>query len=151
MAEEMDRQTIVDEEHLKLLSFGYMISAGVAAFFSLFGVLYIVLGIIMGFAIAHAPPGKSGEPPPAFIGWIFAGMGLAFLALGASIAFARFWAAHCIKTRTSRSFCMVIAALGCLEFPYGTALGILTFMVLGRPSVVKLFTPKGEQITVPSA
>jgi hypothetical protein len=37
---------------------------------------------------------------------------------------------------------MVIAALGCLEIPYGTALGILTLMVLGRPSVVKQFNPK---------
>jgi hypothetical protein len=40
---------------------------------------------------------------------------------------------------------MVIAAIGCLEFPYGTALGVLSLMVLGRESVMKLFTaPLGQ-------
>jgi len=37
---------------------------------------------------------------------------------------------------------MVISAISCLEFPYGTALGVLSLMVLGRASVAKQFTPK---------
>jgi len=36
---------------------------------------------------------------------------------------------------------MVIAAIGCLEFPYGTALGVFSFIVLGRDSVIQLFNP----------
>lgn len=31
MSDEIDRQSIIDEEHLKLLSLGYMISAGAAS------------------------------------------------------------------------------------------------------------------------
>ena len=145
MPEEIDRQSIIDEEHLKLLSLGNMISAGIAAFFSLFGLFYVFMGIIMSFAISHAPPGKNGEPPPAFLGWIFAGIGLLIFLLAMGMAMARFGAARCIKQRKSRTFCMVIAALGCLEFPYGTALGVLSFIVLGRASVVKQFTPKAGQ------
>lgn len=141
--EGIDRQSIIDEEHLKLLSMGYMISAGFAAFFSLFGLMYVFFGIVMSIAFSHLPAGsKSGEPPPAFIGWIFAGIGLVILLLAGSVAFARFWAGRCVKQRKSRTFCMVIAAIGCLEFPYGTALGVLSLMVLGRPSVVRQFTPK---------
>jgi hypothetical protein len=141
MPEEIDRQSIIDEEHLKLLSLGYMISAGVAAFLSLFGLLYVFIGIVMSIALSHAPAstGSSGEAPPAFVGLIFAGVGFVLFLFAAGVAFLRFWAAHSIKRRKSRTFCMVIAALGCLEFPYGTALGILTFIVLGRPSVVKQF------------
>lgn len=140
MSEEINRQSIIDDEHLKLLSLGYMVSAAIGAFFALFGGLYLVIGIVMSFAFAHVPAsGKVGEPPPAFIGWIFAGIGLVFLLIGGGVAFARFWAARCVKQRKSRTFCMVIAAIGCLEFPYGTALGVLAFMVLGRPSVVKQF------------
>lgn len=143
MPEEIDRQSIIDDEHLRLLSIGYMVSAAIGAFFALFGALYMVIGVIMTFALAHVPAsGKAGEPPPAFIGWIFAGMGLVFFLLGGSIAFARFWAGRCVKRRKSRTYCMVIAAIGCLEFPYGTALGVLSFMVLGRPSVVKQFEVK---------
>jgi len=34
---------------------------------------------------------------------------------------------------------MIVAGLGCLAVPYGTLLGVFTFVVLGRPSVVRLF------------
>jgi hypothetical protein len=140
MPEDIDRQSIIDGEHLKLLSLGYMISAGVAAFFACFGLLYLFIGIVMSIALSHATaPGKPGELPPAFIGWFFSGFGLVFFLMGGGVAFARFWAARCIKQRKSRTFCMVIAAIGCLEFPYGTALGVLTFLVLGRNSVMKQF------------
>jgi hypothetical protein len=141
MPEEIDRQAIVDEEHLKLLSLGYMVSAAVAGFFSLFGLIYVLLGIVMGLALSRAPTvANAGQPPPAFIGGMFIVMGLVFLLLGAGVAFARFWAARCIKRRISRTYCMVIAAIGCLEFPYGTALGVLSFLVLGRESVKRQFT-----------
>ncbi len=146
MPEEVDRQSLIDEEHLKLLSLGYMIAAGVAAFFSLFGLFYVFIGIVTSIVISHAPASpKAGEPPPAFIGWIFAGVGLVLLLLGAGLAFARFWMARCIKQRKSRTFCLVIAAIGCLEFPYGMALGVLSFIVLGRESVVKQFTANSAQ------
>jgi hypothetical protein len=143
MPEEIDRQAIIDGEHLKLLSLGYMVSAGIAAFFAFFGLMYVFFGLVMSIALSHAPASaKTGQPPPAFIGWIFAGIGLVFLLTGAGMAFARFWAARCVKQRKSRTFCMVIAAIGCLEFPYGTALGVLSFIVLGRASVAKQFTMK---------
>ena len=141
MPEEIDRQAIIDGEHLRLLSIGYMISAGFAGFFACFGLLYVFIGIIMSFAFAHAPAAAShaDQPPPAFVGWIFAGIGFVMFLFAAGVAVARFWAGRCVKRRKSRTYCMVIAAIGCLEFPYGTALGILSLMVLGRESVVELF------------
>jgi hypothetical protein len=138
------RQSIVDEEHLKLLSLGYVVSGGVSAFFSLFGLLYVFMGIIMGAAISHMPETASRPnpvPPPAFVVWLFAGFGLAIFLLAMGMAAARFRTAWCIKHRTWRTFCMVIAAIGCLEIPYGTALGVFSFIVLGRDSVVRLFNP----------
>lgn len=147
MPEEIDRQSIIDGEQLRLLSLGFMISAGVAAFFALFGMLYVFIGIIMSFAFAHAPAttGHAGEPPPAFVGWLFAGVGLVMFVFAMAVAAARFWTGRCLKRRDSRTFCMVIAAIGCLEFPYGTALGVPSLIVLGRESVRKLFTaPLGQ-------
>jgi len=142
MPEEIDRQSIVDEEHLKLCSLGFMISAGMAAFFAMFGSIYVLMGIVMSIAFSHAPVSpKTGEPPPAFIGWIFGGIGLVILLMAGTVAILRFRAARCVQKRKSRMFCIVIAAIGCLEFPYGTALGALSLMVLERASVKKLFTP----------
>ncbi len=143
MPEEIDRQSILDEDHLKLVSLGYMISAGMAAFFALFGLFYIVMGLVMGIAFGFAQPSANDhEPPRAFIGWFFAGLGLLIFLFAMVVALLRFLAGRYVKQRKSRTYCMVIAALGCLEFPYGTALGVLSFIVLGRPSVVKLFSPK---------
>jgi len=140
MPEELDRQSLVDEEHLKLVSLGFMISAGIGAFFASIGMLYMLIGIAMSVALSHVPVSpRNPVPPPAFIGWIFGAMGLVFLLLGAAVALLRFWAARCVKQRKSRTYCMVIAALSCLEFPYGTAQGVLSLMVLGRDSVSKLF------------
>ena len=147
MPGEIDRQSIIDTEHLRLVSIGFMVSAGIAAFFAFFGLVYMLIGIIMAFAFAHAPAstGHAGQPPPTFVGWLFAGVGVVMFVLAVGVAAARIWAARCVKRRRSRTFCMVIAAIGCLEFPYGIALGVLALMVLARESVRKLFTaPPGQ-------
>ena len=137
------RQSIIDEEQLRLLSLGFMVSGGVSAFFSLIGIFYAFMGIMMGTALSRIPqtPANSAQTPPAaFVGWIFVVMGLVFFVFAITMAAARFRAAWCIKHRKWRVFCMVIAGIGCLEFPYGTALGIFSIIVLGRDSIVQLFS-----------
>ena len=143
MSDEIVRQAIIDDEHLKLLSLGYMVSGGFAALFSLFGLFYAFIGIIMSLTFSHIPDTapKAGGPPPAFIGWIFGGIGLVIFLAMITMAAAKFWVGLSIRRRKSRTFCMVVAGIGCLEFPYGTLLGVLTFIVLGRDSVARLFTP----------
>lgn len=141
MSEELTRQSIVDEEHLKLLALGYMISAGTTAFFSLFGLMYMFMGIVLSVSLAHAPEATAGssQPPPAFMGWIFAGFGLAIFLILILIAALKLRVASCIKRRQARTFCMVIAGISCLEVPYGTLLGVFSFIVLGRDSVAGQF------------
>ncbi len=141
MSEELTRQSIIDEEHLKLLSLGYMISAATAAFFSLFGLMYMMIGLTVGAAMSHSHDvaTNASQPPPAFVGWIFGGIGLAIFLLMIVLAAVKFRAGSCIKKRKSRTFCMVVAGISCLEFPYGTVLGVFTFIVLGRESVARLF------------
>jgi hypothetical protein len=145
MTEEIDRRSIIDEEQLRLLSLGYMISGGFAACLSLFGLMYVLMGVIMGAAFSHLPetPSRVGQQPPAFIGWIFACIGLVMFVGLIAMAAAKFRVAWCIRHRKSRTFCMVIAAIGCLEIPYGTLLGVFSFLVLGRDSVARLFTSNG--------
>lgn len=141
MSEEFIRQSVIDEEHLKLLSLGYMISAATTAFFSLFGLMYMVIGIMMSAIIPHKPEvaAQPGQEFPASVGWIFAGIGLAVFLVMIILAAAKLRAAFCIKNRKSRTFCMVMAGISCLEIPYGTVLGVLSFIVLGRDSVTRLF------------
>src|SRR5271168_2676429 len=106
-----ERQFIIDEEHLKILSSAYMVSAAVSAFYSLFGLLYVFMGIMMSAMLSHLPQAPANPvqaPPPAFVGWMFTFIGLAFFLTGMAVTAARFRAAWCIKHRKSRVFCMVI-------------------------------------------
>jgi hypothetical protein len=140
MPDQFERQAIIDDEHIKLLSLGYMVSAAMSAFFGLFGLMYMAFGTFFAAVVSRMPQnGPNNQPPPAFIGWIFGAIGLFMFLFMATLAALKFRAAFCLKRRKSRTFCMVIAALCCLGVPYGTVLGALTFVVLGRPSVQQQF------------
>jgi hypothetical protein len=142
VSDEPLRQAIIDEEHLKLLSIGYLVSAGVAALFSLFGLLYVFLGVMMSIIFSEAAKKGDQSPPPAFMGWFLGIFGLVIFLLLIAMAILKFLTARCIKRRRSRAFCMVVGAISCLEIPYGTLLGVFTFLVLGRNSVKGLFEPQ---------
>jgi hypothetical protein len=135
------RQTIVDDEHLKLLSWGYVFSGVMTALFSLLGLFYAGMGLLMSTVLAAAA--KSGSHaesmPPESLGAIFGIFGLIIFLFAISLAIAKFVAASCIRRRKSRTLCLVVAGVSCLGIPYGTVLGVCTFMVLGRESVVQQF------------
>lgn len=141
MSDELARQAVIDDEHLNLLSIFYMVSAGLTALFSFFGLFYAAMGGFIGYALTHAPQAQTGAggPPPEFLGWVFAAIGCGIFVFGMTMAILKFYVARCLKRRTSRTFCLVIGAISCLEFPYGTALGVFTFIVLGRPTVTEKF------------
>jgi hypothetical protein len=132
------RQQVVNDEHLKILRIGYLVSAGTSAFMGLFGFIYVFMGVM----VTRMPSGQ-GQGPPAFFGWFFAIFGLAFVAGGLGLGVLKFYAASCLKQRRSRTFCMVVAGITCLGMPYGTLLGVLTFIVLSRPAVSRLFDGDG--------
>jgi hypothetical protein len=130
----VDAQSIIDNEQLRLLRVGYFISAAYTAVFIPVGVLYAGMGVMM----TRLPSGP-GAPPPAMFSWIFGAVG-GFLTLCAVVgALLKLLTAIRLKERRSRVLCLITAGLSCLEIPYGTALGVMTFSVLGRGSVRRLF------------
>jgi len=151
MNEAVSHQSAIDAEHLKLLSIGYLISAGLSALFGLFGFFYVFLGFMMGALLQHAAlSNQPNQPPSAFFGWLFAAFGIVFVTFSFTLAALKFVAGTSLKKRKSRTFCMVVAGITCLGFPYGTALGVMTFIVLGRESVIRLFdSAAGSQPPLP--
>jgi hypothetical protein len=142
MPEEFSRQSVIDEEHLKILSVCYMVSAAISAFFSLFGLMYAGMGAVVNQAIKNAPElagNANNALPPGLFGWIFGVFGVAFFLFSMTLAGLKLGTALCLKKRKGRVFCMVIGAIECVGIPYGTLLGIFTFVVLGRDSVERLF------------
>ena len=128
------RQSIIDEEQLRLLPVLYWVQGGLMALYSPFALIYVVLGV----TFMQIPATDSSGPPPAF-GWFFAGIGgFAFLMI-AAIATLTILTGFWIRKRRHRVACLVIAAISCLAIPYGTMIGVFTFLVLLRPSVAMLF------------
>lgn len=128
------RQAIIDDEHLRLLRVGYFISAAYAAFFIPIGLVYAVMGLLF----SHLPA-SAGSPPPPLMQWFFGIFGATFGGLATVATVMKLLTAIRLKERRSRTLCMVTAAFSCLEIPYGTALGIMTFSVLSRASVRQSF------------
>jgi hypothetical protein len=128
-------QELIDAEHLRLLRIGYFISAGQTAFLIPFGLLYAGMGVMF----SHLPMGGSSPPPPAMLSWIFGVFGGVFAGVATVGASLKLLTAIRLKERRSRVLCLVTAALCCIEVPYGTALGVMTFVVLGRHSVRQQF------------
>lgn len=136
MITEDERQAIVDADHLALLPIGYWVTAGfwalyglgMAAYFGFFGLMFLTI-----------PAQEGSGPPPRGFALVFLGMALFFVAVLAASVTLKFLAASWLRKRTHRIGTMIAAALSCLEVPYGTLLGVLTFIVLVRPSVKQLY------------
>jgi hypothetical protein len=124
-----------NEQHLRLLAIFHCVVGGVTALFALFPLIHFTVG----WFILHAPPPKQGEPPPAFVGWLFMVCGAAFFMLGESFAACVVAAGRFITQRRRYWFVFVMACLQCAFFPFGTVLGVFTIVVLSRPSVKQMF------------
>ncbi|MEM9589201.1 MAG: hypothetical protein AAGA03_18105 [Planctomycetota bacterium] len=85
-----------------------------------------------------------GTPPPAFIGWLFVLIPLVFIATGLALAICIAVAGRRLSGRTGYLYCLVIAGLECVFMPVGTILGVLTILVLMRPSVKRVFDVQDE-------
>src|SRR5438874_461064 len=124
-----------NEQHLRLLAVFHYVVAGLTALFALFPLIHFTIG----WFLLHAPPPKQGEPPPAFVGYIFMGFGATFFLLGESFAACVFAAGRCIHSRTRYWFVFIMACFQCAFFPFGTVLGVFTIVVLSQPSVKQMF------------
>jgi hypothetical protein len=129
-----------DAEHLRLLSILYYVWAGLTAVFSCFGFFWIA--VVFGF-VATASQDAAG-PPAAAIGGFMAIVGVLMIVIALASAAVSAFAGRSLAQRRNHTFCQVAAALACLSFPLGTALGVFTFIVLSRPSVKALFANNSQ-------
>jgi hypothetical protein len=109
-----------------------------SALFAAFPLVYVAIGIVAVRGISR-PPGLSPDLDPRFFGWLFVAIGLSisfFLAVNAVLKLA---AARAIGQRRMHTLCLMTAALTTLGIPWGTVLGVLSFVVLERPTVKALF------------
>jgi hypothetical protein len=91
---------------------------------------------------------KGGPPPTeifAIFKWFYLFMGT--MLCGAGLG--NFLSGFCIIRRRARLFSMIVAGINCVGFPIGTTLGVFSFVVLLRESVVEVYAATSQ--STPSA
>jgi hypothetical protein len=133
---ESERQNLLDVEHLRLLRIGYLITGVTSALWSLFPLIHVTMGLFLFFGGFGESEGAEGAKSAGLF-FIFIGLSISgFFALSAIL---KFLTARAIGRRRSRTLCLITAGISSLAIPYGTALGVFSFIVLSRPSVILMF------------
>jgi hypothetical protein len=127
-----------DAEHLRLLSVFHFVMAG----FAFLGLGFMLLHFLLISQFMRPEFWKAlnaANPPPkevmAILMVVYCLIGF-FLIMGAALNFV---SGLFLRKRQNRLFSMIVAGLNCLHVPFGTALGVFTFIVLSRDSVRRLY------------
>jgi hypothetical protein len=132
----MNDSAKTDTEHLRLLTIGYYVVAGLNFFFGLFPLIHVGIGLAMVTGKMPMGSGHAGAPfGPASFGWLFVAMGVIVILVAQTTAVLNLIAARSLAGRRRRTFCMIVAGLNCMSVPIGTLIGVFTFIVLGRENV----------------
>ncbi len=132
-----------DAEHLKLLSIFHYVFGG----FAVLGIGFLVVHFFLMRMIFTRPEmfaNGGGKPPPPEMFQIFMGFYVVGALLLIAMAVANILSGIFLRRRKHRLFSMILAGFNCLQMPFGTALGVFTFVVLQRPTVRHLY---GERLT----
>jgi hypothetical protein len=125
-----------DEEHLRLLSIFHYVVAGLGALLSLIPVMHILMGVGM---LTGGFDGPATPMEGRIFGWFFIAMGSAFFLGGLTFSVCLAIAGRSLARREHYTFCLVMAAVACALFPFGTILGVFTILVLQKQPVRELF------------
>lgn len=126
------------ERHLDLLSTFHFIVGGLAAFFSLFPLIHLTMGILM---MTGAFPAQDAEETRVLgvVGGVMILFASLFILAGIAFAICLIAAGRFLRQRRRHTFCVVVAAISCLFVPFGTVLGVLTLIVLMRDETKRMF------------
>lgn len=110
------------------------------AFVCLGGVAMLSMIFLGSFLSSDFVAQSGGEPPPAWLGGLFQGLGWSLFVLLEVFGILIISSGRWIAQRRRRTGSMVIAGFCCLSFPLGTALGIFTFVALANDDVKREYS-----------
>jgi hypothetical protein len=140
---------------MNLLAIGFYVRGGMMLLFGCFFMLYV--GMLFAFSMipesswnqptthiaanatansTPAPLAAKPVPPPVAIFRVMAGIMSGMVVLAWIAGALTLYSGNCIKKRKHRVLVYVMAGLNCFFIPYGTLLGVFTFIVLGSPEAI---------------
>jgi hypothetical protein len=133
---ESQRQAIADDASVRMLSVFFWVSGAVTGLLALYFLIYVAFGVVV---LMTPVSSSAGDAFPGFFGWMFAVIGVLGFGFATALALVKVMCGFWLRQRRHRVVIMVVAGLACLEFPWGTLLGVMTFMLMARPSVAEEF------------
>ena len=131
-----------DADHLRVLAICHYITAGLTLLMSGFIPLHYAI-MKMVFTSPEITNPKPGEPAMPFNPAEFFALFQWFYVIAAVFMLAAVIltaiSGRFIQRRVNRLFSLIVAGFLCMFFPFGTALGVFTFIVLTRDSVRRLY------------
>ncbi len=126
-----------DEQQLNLLSIFHFVVGGIAGLISLLPTFHLAIGI----ALLNAPPRSSGHDNDigSLVAIMFIVIASIFILAGLTFSTCIWISGRCLAQRRHHTYCLVMAGVECMFFPFGTALGVFTILVLMRESVKQMF------------
>ncbi len=129
-----------DRDQLNLLTIFHYVLGGLTLLISLLPLFHLAVGILMLVSPETLDPSSSqNQEGLQFLGVLFVSVAVFALLAGFISGTCMILAGRFLSRQTNYIFCMIIAALECLSFPFGTALGVFTLVVLSRESVKQAF------------
>ena len=136
----MRDQRKVDADHLRLLAVFHFVLAAL----TLVGLGFLFLHYTIFNSVISNPDmwknHKNVPAPPikevfAIFKWFYLFFGACLVAGGVGNLLSGLF----IRKRKHRVFTLIVAGLNCLQIPFGTTLGVFTFVVICRDSVRELY------------
>ncbi len=126
---EMSKVSRPDDDLLSVVSIFHFVLGGFQMLFSLIGLIYVAMGILMA---TEALDSTKGNPPPPELGWIFGGFGVVFVLVFLTIGLLTIKTGTNMRKRKQRTFCIVIDSILCMMVPFGTIVGIFGLVLLTK-------------------
>ena len=130
-------QQTADLEHLNVLGILHYVLGGITLAMGFCPSMHVYIGLSL--LSGREPFTGEAVNEPAFVGVLFAGMGLAFMLGAWLLGMLLLIAGGRLRRVRNRTFCLIVAGVSCAMVPLGTVLGVFTIIVLVRPSVQELF------------
>lgn len=145
MENQDEKQKIIDNEHLKLLTLFHYISGGLTLALTLFigGYFFLIFAIIASAGLEQEFDSSINSEFPEVFLTIFVTIMVIILIFVLAFGVAQIVSGRLIEQRKMRWFSFTIAIINLLSLPYGTILGVLTIIVLDKQSIKEKYFRHG--------
>lgn len=125
-----------DAENLSLLGTFHYVVAAFAAIMAMIPLIHLTIGTALLLVSFINPKSMF---PLTFVGGVFVLVASFLILLGLTFAACLFLAGRFLRERRHYYYCLTVAGVSCVFFPYGTVLGVFTLVNLTKKEVKEMF------------